>query len=328
MILWESAFRFPPASRLLPACFMPDSHALTLSQYESVCDSLPDPTFILTETGRYAAILGGKDKRYYHDGSSLVGKYIGDVLTPAKTQWFLQQIQQALTSQQMLIVEYELSAHDVLGLPTEGPIEPIWFEGRITALKQTYGSERAVVWVASNITGTKQLQRQLHQLAMSDELTGLHNRRYFIQALGHAYVNFTQRARPACLMYLDVDYFKAINDNLGHPAGDQALRDLAAAVQQLVAPQDLFCRLGGDEFAILCQDRTLDDISALAQQLLLRGREALQAYATVGPTPALSLGIAHFHPSDTTMQEVMQRADQALYLSKVQGGHQMSMKGR
>ncbi|MBQ0132318.1 MAG: GGDEF domain-containing protein, partial [Comamonas sp.] len=105
-------------------------HSFTLSQYESVCDSLPDPTLILTESGRYAAILGGKDKRYYHDGSSLVGKRLGDVLTAGKTQWFLQQIHQALSSQQMLVVEYELSAHDVLGISHEGPVQAIWFEGR------------------------------------------------------------------------------------------------------------------------------------------------------------------------------------------------------
>lgn len=303
---------------------MSDASSLTLSQYESICESLPDPTFILTESGRYAAILGGKDKRYYHDGSSLVGKRIGDVLTPAKTDWFLAQIRTALASQQMLIAEYELSGHDVLGIPVEGPVEPIWFEGRITALQQTYGGERAVVWVASNITGTKQLQRKLHQQAMSDELTGLHNRRYFIQALSHAYASFKQYGKPACLMYFDVDYFKAINDNLGHPAGDQALRDLSAAVQKAVSADDLFCRLGGDEFALLCQGRSMQEITALAQQLLLSGRQALAPYATVGPAPALSLGIAHFQASDVNVQDVMHRADQALYTSKVQGGHQMS----
>lgn len=301
---------------------MSDALVFSLDQYRAVCDSLPDPTFILTASGRYGAILGGKDKRYYHDGSSLVGKAIGDVLTPVKTQWFMQQIQKALSSQQMLIVEYELSVHDVLGVPVDGPVEPIWFEGRITALQQTFGGEQAVVWVASNITGTKQLQRQLHQLAMSDELTGLHNRRYFMQALGHAYARFTSHGRSACLMYLDVDYFKAINDNLGHSAGDQALRDLASAVQAQVAPQDLFCRLGGDEFAILCPDRTLDATAALAQKLLCSAKQALQSYATVGPAPAVSLGLAHFQSTDTDVYAIMQRADQALYSAKTQGGHQ------
>lgn len=300
---------------------MPDSHLFTISQYASICDSLPDPTFIFTESGRYAAIFGGKDKRYYHDGTSLLGKHIAEVLVPTKAQWFMAQIHQALAHQQMLIVEYELSARDVLGLPQDGPVESIWFEGRISALPDSADGERAVVWVASNITGTKQLQSQLQQQAMSDELTGLHNRRYFMQALGHAYAHFTQHAQPACLMCLDVDYFKAINDNLGHLAGDQALRDLAQAVQQVLAGEDLLCRLGGDEFAILFQGRTMQEVAGLAKQLLHRGRQALQRYATEGPAPALSLGLAHFEAADTHLHQVMHRADQALYVSKTHSGH-------
>lgn len=301
-------------------------HSFTLSQYESVCDSLPDPTFILTESGRYAAILGGKDKRYYHDGSSLVGKRLGDVLTAGKTQWFLQQIHQALSSQQMLVVEYALSAHDVLGISHEGPAEAIWFEGRISALAQAYSGERAVVWVASNITASKQLQQRLEHQALSDELTGLHNRRRFMQALAQAFEAFKSQGQPACLLTFDVDHFKAINDGLGHPAGDQALRDLAMAVQQLATAQDLVCRLGGDEFAILCQGRSVASIAAFAQQLLHLGRQVLQPYATSGPAPALSLGIAHFTAQDESMENIMRRADQALYISKVQGGHQASQQ--
>ena len=300
------------------------SHALTQSQYASICDSLPDPTFILTESGRYAALLGGKDKRYYHDGSSLVGKYIGDVLTAAKTEWFLQKIHQALASQQMLVVEYPLSAHDVLGIPHEGPVEAIWFEGRISALAQAYSGERAVVWVASNITASKQLQQRLEHQALSDELTGLHNRRRFMQALEQAFEAFQRKAEPACLLTLDVDYFKAINDGLGHPSGDQALRDLAQAVQQLAGARDLVCRLGGDEFAILCQGRSMASVTTFAQQLLQLGRQVLQPYATVGPAPALSLGMAHFTAQDVSVEHIMRRADQALYLSKVQGKQPLS----
>ncbi len=171
----------------------------TAFQYQAICDSLPDPTFILTESGRYVAVLGGKDKRYYHDGSSLVGRRIADVLAPAKTAWFEQQIQRALTGQQMLVVEYELSAHDVLGLPTEGPEERIWFEGRISALEQLYDGEKAVLWVASNITASKELQQQLQLHALSDELTGLHNRRRFMQALDAAYAGLRAMRGPlAC----------------------------------------------------------------------------------------------------------------------------------
>ena len=304
---------------------MTEPHLFTASQYQSICNSLPDPTFILTESGRYVAILGGKDKRYYHDGSSLLGKRVSDVLTANKAQWFVQKVQDAIASQKMLVVEYELSASDVLGLTADGPVEPIWFEGRISALEQPYCDEIAVVWVASNITANKRMQQLLQRQAMSDELTGLYNRRRLMQVLEQAYIDFKKHAKPASLLSFDVDNFKAINDGLGHPAGDQALLELANAVRKLASPGDCVCRLGGDEFSILCQGRTMSDITAFASQLLQTGREVLQPYATQGSMPGLSLGIAHFCPEDTSMEAIMRRADQALYLSKTQGGHQMNV---
>lgn len=304
---------------------MSEPAPFTASQYQSICDSLPDPTFILTESGRYAAILGGKDLRYYHDGSSLIGKNISDVLNPAKAQWFVQKIREALTSQQMLVVEYELSARDVLGIPAEGPVEPIWFEGRISALNQKYCDENAVVWVASNITASKRMQQLLVQQATVDELTGLYNRRRLMQVLEQAFQNFKNLEKPASLLSFDVDNFKTINDGLGHPAGDKALVDLASAVRALAGPDDYVCRLGGDEFSILCQGRSLMDITAFSKQLLQTGRRVLQPYATGGPIPALSLGIAHFSDTDTGIEDIIHRADRALYISKTQGGHRMNM---
>lgn len=303
---------------------MTASHALTRSQYALIAESLPDPTFILSESGRYVAILGGKDKRYYHDGSSLLGKYLGDVLVPAKAQWFLEQIHEALDNQQMLVVEYGLSGRDVKGLPPDGPEDIIWFEGRISPLPSEYGPERAVVWVASNITASKLLQQQLQQQAMTDELTGLHNRRHFMQALARAYVEFMAQTQPYYLISFDVDHFKAINDELGHIAGDQALRDLAQTMRQMALPGDLLCRFGGDEFAILCWRPSMAEVTAFARCLLEHAGAALQPYANKHSTPSLSLGVAQFQATDTSMEDIIHRADQALYISKKQGGHRIS----
>lgn len=299
---------------------MSDATLFSASQYQAICESLPDPAFILTASGRYAAVLGGKDKRYYHDGTSLVGKCIRDVLAPAKAQWFVDQIRRALDSRQMLVVEYPLSVHDVLGIPHDGPAEPIWFEGRISALAERFDGEPAVVWVASNITASKQMQQKLQEQALSDELTGLNNRRGFMLELALAYDAYLQRGRSACLMSFDVDRFKAINDGLGHPAGDQALRDLARAMQTVAGTEDVLCRLGGDEFAILCRERSIAYLTDLMRRLLEAGGQALKQYATQGLAPALSLGAAHFKAEDTSLEDIMRRADQALYAAKAQQG--------
>jgi two-component system cell cycle response regulator len=106
---------------------------LDLVQIQSILKALPDPVFVLTRSGRYAAIFGGIDTRYYHDGSHLVGQLISDVLSDEKSAWFLQVIGQALAQRALLVVEYALSARDVKGLSSEGPPTEIWFEGRAGA---------------------------------------------------------------------------------------------------------------------------------------------------------------------------------------------------
>lgn len=183
--------------------------------------------------------------------------------------------------------------------------------------------------MASNITASKRLQQQLQQQAMSDELTGLSNRRALMQALEQAYADFKAHARNAWIVSFDVDRFKAINDGLGHPAGDQALCDLAREVKQLAAPEDWVCRVGGDEFAVLCQSgRTMADMAAFSRQLLHRGQSVLKPYATGGRAPGLSVGIAHFVASDRSLEDILRRVDQALYSSKKQGGQQVNITGR
>ena len=132
-----------------------DTHLL------DILASLPDPAFVLTLSGRYAGVFGGKDTRYYHDGSSLVGKSMSEVLVPAKVQWFLGEIRKALDTQGIHITEYTLSGSDVLGLKDDGPSAPIWFEGRVSKLNFTVNNEPTVLWVAHNITANIATQTQL-----------------------------------------------------------------------------------------------------------------------------------------------------------------------
>jgi hypothetical protein len=138
-------------TKSLPSC---DRHLAVLAAF-------PDPVFVLSESGRYVEIYGGTDSRYYHDGSGLVGKRIQDVLQPEKAQWFLAEIAKVLAAPGMHIVEYGLSAKDVLGLDTPGPAETIWFEGRVQAMDFLMDDEAVVLWVASNITERVRAETQL-----------------------------------------------------------------------------------------------------------------------------------------------------------------------
>jgi hypothetical protein len=138
---------------------------IDFEQMASTLDALPDPAFILSRSGKYVAVFGGRDARYYHDGSGLVGMNISDLVKSEKANWFLEQIRLALESGKLLIEEYELSNRDVKGLLEEkGPAQPIWFEGRIQALDFLVEGEAVVLWVASNISERHELEIKLREL--------------------------------------------------------------------------------------------------------------------------------------------------------------------
>jgi diguanylate cyclase (GGDEF)-like protein len=135
-----------------------------------------------------------------------------------------------------------------LEYPCHSPTENRWFVGRVTPLK---GSERGAVVSHMNVTDRKLVEFELARLAATDSLTGLPNRRFFLD-MANREVDRVRRFRvPASVVMIDVDHFKDINDTYGHAAGDDALRHLAVSFRASLREVDVLARLGGEEFAVL-----------------------------------------------------------------------------
>ncbi|WP_410497733.1 diguanylate cyclase [Chitinibacter sp. S2-10] len=288
---------------------------LDFGQIQSILKALPDPVFILTRSGRYAAIFGGIDTRYYHDGSHLVGQSMSDVLADEKTAWFLQVIESALARRSLVVVEYALSGRDIKGLPDEGPVSEIWFEGRVQALDFQVDGEDAVIWVASNISQRHDLEVQLRQQSETDPLTGLSNRRHMTAVLQEYLDVFLRYGSPLSVLIFDVDHFKTINDNFGHDAGDKVLVEIAAVCRRELRNTDVSLRFGGDEFVILMSHTTPDVAIKLAERLRSQIEMALHELL-VGLSVTISGGLSALAQSDTGTDDVLKRADAALYQAK------------
>jgi len=157
--------------------------------------------------------------------------------------------------------------------------------------------------------------REARQLADLDSLTGLHNRRYFHEVLARECNRAHRYGRRLSLIVLDLDDFKAVNDRIGHLAGDAALAEAAGRLRQVVRSADIACRVGGDEFAIVLPESGLSD----AEQLFRRILEAVSG-RPVGEAGLLELsaGIAELRGGDDGAT-IFQRADEALYRAKEAG---------
>jgi two-component system, cell cycle response regulator len=171
----------------------------------------------------------------------------------------------------------------------------------------------------------KRLQDRLREnyrrslsLALTDELTGLYNRRYVVAHLEELVARIqTDDTIDTALMMFDVDHFKAVNDQFGHPGGDDALRQLADRAIRGVRSIDLVARLGGEEFVVVMPETTLEGAITVAERLRCAvAAEPFVIHATGERQPiTISAGIAVVQPGDT-VDTLLQRADDALYRAK------------
>ena len=157
--------------------------------------------------------------------------------------------------------------------------------------------------------------REARQLADLDALTGLHNRRFFHETLVREVARAQRYSRSLALIVLDLDDFKAINDRIGHLAGDDVLASAAEQVRDIVRSADVACRVGGDEFAVILPESGLVDADQLYRRL-----EAAVSSGSIGQAGRLHLsaGVTELRP-DNDAVTLFQRADQALYRAKAAG---------
>ncbi|MBI2799335.1 MAG: EAL domain-containing protein [Gammaproteobacteria bacterium] len=165
----------------------------------------------------------------------------------------------------------------------------------------------------------KEAEQHFLQLSYYDKLTGLANRELFRDRLRQAMVRATRSAQLVAVLFLDLDRFKAVNDTLGHLAGDELLVEVAVRLQGCVRKADTIARLGGDEFTIVLEDI---DHPSFAEAICRKIIEALQAPITVQRHElyvTTSIGVTFFPTDDVDLNGLLRNADAAMYRAKDQG---------
>ena len=189
-----------------------------------------------------------------------------------------------------------------------------WLAATFGPLREARGAIIGVIGSVRDITLRKAAEELLRSQSMLDDLTGLHNRRGFL-ALASPCLRMADRNRQAALLvFADLDGLKAINDTLGHGAGDQALRDVATILRRTFRTADVLARLGGDEFAVLVVDTPF----ASRDTVLARLAASLRTHNGSAPRAlSLSLGVAGYERVHRcSVEDLLARADAAMYAQK------------
>jgi diguanylate cyclase (GGDEF)-like protein/PAS domain S-box-containing protein len=195
----------------------------------------------------------------------------------------------------------------------------VWANVNVTLVRDSDSNPEYLLSQVQDITQRRQFEGQLQHLADHDPLTGLLNRRGFDAELQRHLRHVQRYGKAGALLALDLDGFKYINDVLGHNAGDELIIAVAQLLRGRVRTTDFVSRLGGDEFAMLLPMATADQAALVAEAILEAVRSAsLLDTPTVRPV-TVSIGVADFSSDDVTGDEVLLRADLAMYDAKELG---------
>ena len=209
---------------------------------------------------------------------------------------------------------------------------PVVFHERATGLIALYNSEagtfreedaQVAELFASQVAIALDNSRQIEQMerqAVTDQLTGLYNRRAFAGVAAKEVGRAWRYQRPLALILFDIDNFKVVNDTHGHSIGDQVLQVMTGLVSKTIRATDVICRYGGDEFIVLMPEAGRDEALAMAERL----REEIMRMTVVTPEGTLmmtvSLGVANLGPSgEDDLDSLINRADRAMYQAKAAG---------
>jgi diguanylate cyclase (GGDEF)-like protein/PAS domain S-box-containing protein len=201
-----------------------------------------------------------------------------------------------------------------------------WLDLNIVPLTDEAGRVTHFAAIQRDITAQKRFELKLEALAHSDPLTGLANRRHFLERAEIEVERSRRYHRPLALLMFDIDHFKRVNDAHGHAAGDTTLRQVARICEAALRLNDTCGRIGGEEFAILLPETDLDGAEPVAERLraAVEAGELLSGNARIRVT--ISIGLAVLPPGrDMLMAELMRRADVALYRAKRDGRNRVEL---
>ncbi|MGJ7456566.1 bifunctional diguanylate cyclase/phosphodiesterase [Halomonas sp. RA08-2] len=203
-----------------------------------------------------------------------------------------------------------------------GEVFPEWLT--LSAVRNAAGKTTHFVATFSDLTERKAAEKEIHQLAFFDPLTGLPNRRLMLDRLEVALKDSYRSGKFGALLFLDLDHFKQVNDTLGHHAGDQLLQEVAHRLEGVLRDTDTVARLGSDEFAVLLYDLRgdVEEVAVIAERVANKLLAVMQAPLRLGEeslSVSISIGLTLYRGHEATLDEILQQADMALFQAKAAG---------
>lgn len=273
-------------------------------KYRSLVESTEDSIYLVDKNFRYIFMNKRHMERMRLNRKQFLGKAYGEFHSPVEVKWFVEKVRQVFETGMSVQHEHRSLRDGRYFLRTLSPVKEA--DGRISA----------VTVVSKDITELKKMEEKLQALSITDELTGIYNRRGFFALAEHILKIAKRNKKGLFLLYADLDGLKEVNDRFGHQEGDIMLIEIANLLKGNYRESDIIARIGGDEFVVLPVGITGDSIDVITSRL----GEALEMHnekRNRGYKLSLSYGLAYYDPdSPCSLDELLIKADKAMYEHK------------
>jgi diguanylate cyclase (GGDEF)-like protein/PAS domain S-box-containing protein len=279
--------------------------------------SIPDLIWLKNPDGIYLACNPAFERFFGAAQAQIIGKTDYDFVAPEIAESFRRHDRAALAADTAVVNEewitFAVGGQRALVETTKVP------------MRNADGELIGVLGIARDITERKRLEAELLEMATTDFLTGLANRRHFIARMEEALARINRTDQAVSVLMIDIDHFKRINDRHGHAAGDAVLRQFAELVRAELRTVDSAGRVGGEEFAVLLSGTELAGAAIFAERLRAKVAASWIVYGDAHIQVSVSIGITALTALDADTSDVLQRADSALYDAKENGRDRVSI---
>ena len=275
-------------------------------KYRSLVESTEDSIYLVDRNYRYLFINKKHISRIGLLGNEYLYKAFSEFHSPDETKWFIEKANKVFNTGESVRYEYKSLRDSRYFLQTFSPV------------KKADGKIVAVTVISKDITEYKILEEKLHVLSLTDELTGIYNRRGFFTLAEQVLKLCKRQKKGVYLLYADIDNLKKINDTFGHKEGDFALIEIADILKKSYRDSDIAARIGGDEFVVIPIGTTGDNIELIISRL----QKAIEIHNSKGNRKyklSVSTGVTYYDPEyPCSIDELLLKVDKLMYEQKRQ----------
>lgn len=294
-----------------------------LAFFKASADAMPNPIFIKDDTLHYVFFNRAYREFFGLSEGEHIGKQVFDLdyLTQEERERYHAEDMEMLGA--LSVIQHEIPFRGPDGAEAESlywskgfPVEGTEKRGVVGEIVDISAQKKVQRELARSMRTLELLMRDAEDASKTDPLTKLYNRSVLENDVPAVIGSAADMGQPVCLLLIDVDYFKQINDGHGHPVGDEMLRNVALAIKKSFRERDIAIRYGGDEFMLLLPGARIEQARPAAERMRKAVRES--CVLPDGKHVTLSIGLAR-RREDDNLQTLIARADEALYTAKKAG---------